>query len=424
MHRIYRLSASLLLVALALSLVGAMPLLAQEDECAYKIGLVTDVGQLNDQSFNEAAWNGIQVAAEELGLGEECFDYIESQDVADYIPNIEAFVDEGFDIVVTSGFLMTQATRDAGQLFPDIYFIGTDQDQVNENFEYDPISNVVGLVFDESISGFLAGSLAGFMTETDVIGGVYGADVPAVVRFRLGYEAGAKYVNPEINVLGSYYTGDIARAFNDPQWGGETARSFINEKDADVIFGAGGGTGNGALIAACNAGFPVIGVDVDQYHTVTEVQACIMSSAIKDLVGGVSDLILAVDEGTFEGGNIVGDSGLAPFHEWEDKIPDEVKTELDDIKDMIAAGEIETCVTEDEALAGMCIISGVEDEVLAGEALVQEYCLACHDVERIEANVNEDLDWWTETIEAMMTKEDGPDLTDEDIQTLLEYIHQ
>ena len=89
---------------------------------------MTDVGKLNDQSFNEAGWNGVLAAVEELGLGEDCFGFIETQDSADYIPNIESFINEGFDIIVTSGFAMGAATHNSGPEHPDVFFIGTDQD--------------------------------------------------------------------------------------------------------------------------------------------------------------------------------------------------------------------------------------------------------------------------------------------------------
>jgi basic membrane protein A len=356
--------AMFMVVALLLS---AVPAFAQDDECPIKVGLVTDVGRLNDQSFNESAWLGIQAAIEELGLGEDCYDYIETQDTADYIPNIELFIDEGYNIIVTSGYLMTSATRQAGLDNPDVFFIGTDQSQENEDYEYEPIENVAGLVFDESIAGFLAGALAGMVTETNVIAGVYGTDiVPAVPRYGMGYELGALYVNPDVEVLSAYHPGTADVAFVDAQWGGETAQTMLDE-GADVVFGAGGTTGNGALITACNAGFPVIGVDVDQYFTVPEVEDCIMTSATKALVEGVRDLIVAVDEGTFVGGNVFGGATLAPFHEWEDQIPDEVKAEIEDISALIVDGEIDTCPDDHELYGASCYIAGMEVDEEAEE---------------------------------------------------------
>lgn len=331
----------LLAVALVLSACGG----AAGADCKVRIGYVTDVGRIDDDSFNEATWNAIGQAAEQLGLSEDCYDYIETQDTADYDTNMQSFIKEGYNIIVTSGFLITDATRAAGEANPDIKFVGTDQGQdVDFDGVDDVIPNVVGIVFHEDQSGFLAGALAGMMTKTNVIGGVYGTNtVPPVVRFRVGYEEGAKYVNPDVTVLGAYHPGTPDVAFYDPAWGGETAQTMMDQ-DADVFFGAGGDTGNGALIAACNAGLPVIGVDLDQYYTVPEVQACIMSSAQKDLVGAVLENVLeAAGEGEWTPGTYYGGAFLAPFHDWEDKIPAEVKAKVEEIAGMITSGEIVTC---------------------------------------------------------------------------------
>jgi len=314
-----------------------------EEECAHKIGFVTDVGRIDDQSFNESGYNGVKLGAERLGLSEECYGFIETTDSADYIPNIEAFINEGFDIIVTSGFAMGAATREAGRANPDVFFIGTDQGQVNEAFEYDPIANVAGLIFHEDVSGFLAGALAGLMTETNVVGGVYGCpSIPPVVRFEMGYWNGAHYTNPDVEVINVYHPGSLDQCFVDSAFGAETAGTLIAE-GADVIFGAGGITGNGALIAACNEGKYVIGVDTDQYLSLPEVQACILSSATKDLVNGVADLIVAADEGTFTGGNVFGGAVLAPFHDLESAIPQEVKDQLTEIAAKVSSGEINAC---------------------------------------------------------------------------------
>jgi len=305
-------------------------------ECEYKIAFVTDVGTLNDQSFNEAGWNGVLGAADELGLAEECFGFIETQDSADYRPNIDSFVNEGFDIIVTSGFAMGGATHQAGIDLPDLFFIGTDQGQVDADFNPEPLDNVAGLIFHEDVSGFLAGALAGLMTESNVVGGVYGCPfIPPVARFEVGYYNGAKYVNPDVEVLNVYHPGSLDVCFTDPEFAAETASTLIGE-GADVMFGAGGLTGNGALIAACNVGVKVIGVDVDQFNTLPEVQDCILSSATKGLTADVTRLILAATDGTFPGGEVFGPAVLAPFHNFEDVM-------LAEISDMIDSGEIDPC---------------------------------------------------------------------------------
>ena len=314
-----------------------------EEGCAYKIAFVTDVGTLNDQSFNEAGWNGVLGAVDELGLAEECYGFIETQDSADYRPNIDSFVNEGFGIIVTSGFAMGAATHQAGIDLPEIFFIGTDQGQVDADFAPEPLDNVTGLIFHEDISGFLAGALAGLMTETDVIGGVYGCPfIPPVARFEVGYYNGAKYVNSDVEVLNVYHPGSLDDCFTDPVWAADTAGTLLAE-GADVIFGAGGLTGNGGLVAACNDGKMVIGVDVDQFLTLPEVAECIVSSATKGLTADVTTLILAAVNGTFPGGEVFGPAVLAPFHNFEDVVPQDVKDQLAAISDAIDSGEIDPC---------------------------------------------------------------------------------
>jgi len=313
-------------------------------ECAYKIGFVTDVGKLRDQGFNEAGWNGVEQAAAELGLGEDCIAYIETADSADYIPNIESFISEGYTIIVTSGFAMGAATHQAGIDHPDIFFIGTDQTQVLPDFSGpELLPNVTGLIFREDVSGFLAGAVAGSMTESNVVGGAYGCPfIPAVARFEVGYYNGVKYVNPDATILDVYHPGSLDVCFVDPEWASETANTLIAQ-GADVIFGAGGLTGNGALIAACNSGVNVVGVDVDQFVSLPETEACIMTSAVKDLQAKVSELIISATDGTFPGGEMFGPAGLAPFHNFEDVIPQDVKDQLATISAAIQSGEIDPC---------------------------------------------------------------------------------
>lgn len=312
-------------------------------ECSVKIGFVTDVGKLRDQGFNEGAWNGVEAAAAQLGLAEDCFGYIETADSADYLPNIESFINEGYTIIVTSGFAMGATTHQAGKDYPDIYFIGTDQGQVDANFAPEPLPNVTGLIFHEDVSGFLAGALAGLMTESNNIAGVYGCPfIPPVARFEVGYHNGATYVNPDVTVTHVYHPGSLDVCFVDPEFAAESANTLI-ANGADVIFGAGGLTGNGALIAACNAGVKVIGVDVDQFFSLPETVDCIMSSATKALTNSVTELIISATDGTFPGGEVYGPAALAPFHNFEDVIPQEVKDKLAEISDMIASGEIDPC---------------------------------------------------------------------------------
>ena len=308
-----------------------------------KIGLVTDVGRVNDRSFNQSAWEGVVQAATALGLTEgEGYKYIETQDSKDYADNIQQFIDAGFNVIVTVGFAMGEATAKAAAENPDTYFIGVDQ------FQGEPIANVTGLVFNEDQSGFLAGALAAQLSKTGTIAAVLGTDlIPPVVAFKEGYELGAKYINPEINLLSTYHPGEISQAFVDPEWGAATAKQALDQK-ADVIFGAGGQTGNGALqevASAPGAGTDVfcIGVDTDQWETLPAAHPCLVSSAMKLITPATVELInLYVADGTMTSGNYFGGAGLAPFHDFEDKIPQEVKDKLDEIAAALADGSMTT----------------------------------------------------------------------------------
>jgi len=337
MRKVFTIVSLLVVLVLALSACG--PAAPVAPECKWELGLVTDVGEIDDKSFNEAAWNGVKGAAEELGLGEECIAYIETQDAKDYIPNMTSFVEEGAKIIVTSGFAAGEATNEMAKNNPDVYFVGSDQ------WYAEPQDNLAGLVFNEDHSGFMAGCLAGLMTESNIVGGVYGTDlVPPVVYFREGYENGAKHCNPDVETLGAYHPGGLASGFTDPEWGHETAASMIDQ-GADVIFGAGGKTGNGGLEEAAERGVWAIGVDVDQYYTLPEfVRPVLLSSAMKMITSGFVEIIKSVDAGTFEGGQIFGPADLAPYHDTDDKIPLGIKAKVDEVILGIQNGSLSTGV--------------------------------------------------------------------------------
>jgi basic membrane protein A and related proteins len=308
-----------------------------EAPAALLVGLVTDVGRVNDRSFNQSAWQGVQNYAAAAGLGEDDFRYVETQAATDYADNIQQFVDAGYQVIVTVGFALGEATITAAQENPDIYFIGVDQ------FQGETLPNLVGLVFHEDQSGFLAGALAAHLSKSGTIAAVLGTDlVPPVVAFGEGYQAGALYINPDINVISTYHPGELSQAFTDPEWGAATARQAIDQ-GADVIFGAGGLTGNGALQeAATQEGLYCIGVDTDQWETLPAAHPCLVSSAMKLITPAVEELIGTVADGSFQGGNYFGQAGLAPFHDFEDVVPQEVKDSLAEIDAGLKDGSITT----------------------------------------------------------------------------------
>ena len=302
------------------------------------IGLVTDVGLVDDKSFNQAAWTGAQQGAEALGVP---VSYIETQDSKDYADNIALYANEGCDVIVTVGFAMAEATAIAAVEYPDINFIGVDA------FQGEAMDNVAGLVFNEDRAGFLAGALAASMSETGIVGQVLGTNlVPPVQAFGSGFDLGARYINPDIEILKTYHPGAIEVAFGDPEWGATTSRQAM-DNGADVIFAAGGATGNGGLIeiaSEAEAGSRVfcIGVDLDQWYSVPEAQPCLITSAEKHMVQGVSDLIIAAAAGEMPTGNVYGTVGLAPYHDFDSQISDEIKATIEEIAAALNDGSMVT----------------------------------------------------------------------------------
>jgi basic membrane lipoprotein Med (substrate-binding protein (PBP1-ABC) superfamily) len=334
------------LLAMVLTLVPAIS--AQEEVSS--VCLVTDVGRVNDNGFNQLAHEGAEAAAADYELD---YDYIETVSEADYAANLQTCVDSGADIVVTVGFLIQDATAEAAAANPDVYFIGVDQ------FVVDGPTNFVGLQFREDQSGFLVGVLAALVAnvnEADVIAGVYGIDVPAVKRFRNGYEQGALLINPDW-VIGENILGTYADSFIDEAQGVSLAQQFIGE-GAFVIFGAGGPLGSAAIREAASQGVYVIGVDRDEYYGAfgsgeTEGAEFLISSALKNVDEGVYNAISFLGEGDFEtwaeygGSNYLLDAeeGGVGFAEGHDSdVPVEIYEGVDVIFQLLTAGCLSTNV--------------------------------------------------------------------------------
>ena len=335
---------------LALAAVSALALTAcssgttapTDADCAKAevlcVGLVTDLGKVDDKSFNQSAWEGAKAAAEEAGGISK---YVETVDTKDYAANIKQFTDKSYDVVVTVGFLMAEATVEAAKANPNTKFIGVDQ------FQAETVDNLTGLIFPEDQAGYAAGYLAGLMTKTNKLGQVLGLQIPPVEKFAKGFEAGALAANPAVTVATVYHPA-ADNAFTDPEWGAAQAATQLSQ-GADVIFGAGGKTGNGALgeiAKAAGAGTSVfcIGVDTDQWNTVPEAQPCLITSAMKLITDGTKELILSAKDGTITGGNFVGKTGLADYHDFASVISEDIQTRVADVVAGLADGSIQTGV--------------------------------------------------------------------------------
>lgn len=301
------------------------------------VGLVTDVGGIDDKAFNQSAWDGVLQAQQSLGAR---VGYLESADATEYDGNLAAFGDGGYDVILSVGYGLTTATQNAVPNYPDSDFVGIDQDNSGV------AANYTGLLYHEDRAGFLAGALAAMMSSSGTVGAVLATDqVPTIVLFKESFEAGAKYIDPNTTVLTVYYPGGLETAFTDPDWGAARAAEMIGG-GADVIFGVGGTTGNGAIVeTAKHAGAYCIGVDSDQWETLPETHACLISSAMKRIDSGVFDLIKAAKEGAFPGGNYYGQVGMAPYHDFDSVIPQSVKETMAQLEANLTAGMLSTGVT-------------------------------------------------------------------------------
>ncbi|MBA3530319.1 MAG: BMP family ABC transporter substrate-binding protein, partial [Ardenticatenales bacterium] len=302
-----------------------------------KVGLLLDSGVVEDKGYNEYTLKGAQSTAQEVGLD---FTFVAPDSSSAYEEYIERLVTEGADLVIATGFRPGEAIARVAQRHPDIQFAILDYayfpgigcpDTMTDCYTDGGMSNVTSLMFAEDEVAYLAGVLAACMSESDTVASVAGMEVAPLIRFVTGFQNGARSVNPEVVTLNEYIPD-----FSDPALGKVVAQSFINE-GADVLFAVAGNTGNGALLAAQEAGVMAIGVDVDQYHSYPEVRSVLLTSAMKNV-----DVAAAAAVRDFAAGQLTpgirtltianGGLSLAPYHEWEGKIPAECKTAVEEAK--------------------------------------------------------------------------------------------
>ncbi len=297
-----------------------------------KIGMVTDVGGVNDQSFNQGAWEGLQDLASKNSNFE--VHYLESATDADYASNIQNFLDEEYDLIICVGFMLADATREAAEANPEQNFAIVDDASID-------LPNVACLMFSQEQASYLVGIVAGMMTETNNVGYVQGMVNPNMNLFGIGFISGVKSVNPEATV--QQYN---ANNFGDPAVGSTAAVNMITN-GADIIYHAAGGTGGGVINACQENGIYAIGVDSDQSHIAPET---IITSAMKRVDVACQDISLAVLNNEFTGGVHQyslenGGVGIAPT---QDLLTQEVIDAVNDAMTKIAAGEVTVPTTVEE----------------------------------------------------------------------------
>ena len=301
------------------------------DGAGLKIGLITDVGGVNDGSFNQSAWEGLQRAEAELGVE---VNYLESATDADYVPNIETFVDEEYDLIISVGYMLADATKAAAEANPDVKFAIIDDATIE-------LDNVSCLMFKQEQASYLVGYVAGLMTESNNIGFVIGMANDNMNLFGYGYCAGALDANPDVTIQQFN-----ANTFADLATGKTNANTAITN-GADIVFHAAGGTGLGVIEACQEAGVYAIGVDSDQSSIAPNT---IITSAMKRVDNAVYDAVESLIAGTMESGIhtydlSVGGVDIAPT---QDLLTDEVIAAVEEVKTKIINGEVTVPSTKDE----------------------------------------------------------------------------
>ena len=330
-------------MVLALVLALSMSAVAFAENKTVKVGVVTDVGGVNDKSFNQTTWEGLQALAAENSAFE--VNYLESKAESDYATNIETFVDEDYDLIICVGYMLANACREAAETYPDQKFAIID-DNSNED-----LPNVACLMFSQQQASYLVGIVAGMMTKSNVVGYVQGMYSDTMNLFAIGYIAGVKSVNPDAEVL--QYN---ANTFADPTIGSAAATDMIT-KGADVIYHAAGGTGSGVIEACATNKVWAIGVDTDQSPLAPDY---VVTSAMKRVDTAAQDISLAVLNDTFQSGTHVYDlaNGGVDIAPTRTLLSDEIIAAVEAAKAEIIAGTVVVPSSVEELGEGLFTLVG------------------------------------------------------------------
>jgi basic membrane protein A len=337
----------------AASAAASAPAASAPAAAALKACEVTDVGGVDDKGFNQKAYKGVTDAADQLGV--EAI-VLESQAETDYEPNIQAFVDQGCNVIVTVGFLLGDATMTAANANPDIPFTIVDY-AYGENEDGTPMianNNVLGQVFNTDEAAFLAGYLAAGTTKSGKVGTFGGINIPPVTIFMDGFYYGVQKYNADngtnVEVLGwdpMTQKGLFTENFEKLEDGRAFAQNLVDE-GADIVMPVAGPVGLGSAALATELGtdkLMIIGVDSDQYESDTANQGVYLTSVLKNMDVTTFNAIQAVVDGTFAGGVTVGTLenggvGLAPYHDMDSMVSQELKDQIAALQAGIIDGSV------------------------------------------------------------------------------------
>lgn len=309
-----------------------------ESEKVYKIGMVTDVGGVNDESFNQSAWKGLQDLEKEYGKDKVDVKCLESNQDADYVPNLEQFHDNERDLIIGVGYKLAPAIKEAAANYPENEYLLIDAVCEGGNPE-----NVTSLLFEDNVSGYLTGLIAGRMTETGKVGFIGGQESEVIDKFDYGFRAGVEAAGTDAEVMVQY-----ANSFTDSALG-KTIAQTMHSKNVDIVFSAAGAVGIGAIEAAKENNKKAIGVDLDQNPLAPDN---IITSAMKNIDVAVFKAGERLINGEYKGGEVIVNTlemngvGIAPTS--NKNVPPDVLTFVQEQAEKIKKGEIKVPANKDE----------------------------------------------------------------------------
>ncbi|MEO6201129.1 MAG: BMP family ABC transporter substrate-binding protein [Cryobacterium sp.] len=312
--------------------------------------VVSDFGGFDDKSFNESSYDGIKKAAADLGVD---FKQAESTSEDQYSSNVSSMVDQGCDFILTVGFALANATRDAAKKSPDTKFAIIDSALSNDDFSPLTLDNVKPVLYDTAQAAFLAGYLAAGTSKTGVVGTYGGLQFPSVTIFMDGFADGIAHYNTEkgktVKLLGwdkATQKGLFAGSFDDINQGKAVSTGLIDQR-ADIILPVAGPLFQGTAQAIQDSvkDVAIIGVDSDLFETAPEFKEMYLTSVLKQMSDAVELIITDAGKGDFTGEPYVGtleNKGvdIAPLHDWESKVDPALMTEIEALKADIISGKL------------------------------------------------------------------------------------
>ena len=315
--------------------------------------MVSDAGGFDDKSFNQLGKEGVDAAAAELGSKTPI--EVESQAETDYASNLQNLVDQGCNTIVTVGFLLAPAALESATANPDLEYVSID-DTVDSDFDgQTDAPNIKPIIFDTAQAAYLAGYLAAGTSKTGVVGTFGGMNIPTVSIFMDGFAQGVEKYNTDngtsVRLVGwdrAAQDGSFTGGFEANDTARQTAQALIDQ-NVDVLLPVGGPIYQSAAVAIQDAGreIAMVGVDADVYETDTDpnVQKILLTSILKGIDVGTKDAIVAAGEGNFDTAPFIGTLendgvGLAPYHDWSDRVSSDLTAKVDALKADVISGKI------------------------------------------------------------------------------------